>query len=157
MPDPRDMVDDPDAPVSEEERAEAERLRAALEDPSVPHADAELARALAASHNPRDLTPQHHRELVARALPRRRAVVIRVAFGASAVLAAAAVALLVLGGGPGGGSPSQPPSLAVSRSTQPLFPDPFARTGGETTRIDRIALARAADLRDNEFAKWGVR
>ena len=28
---------------------------------------------------------------------------------------------------------------------------------GETTRIDRIAMARAADLRDNEFARWGVR
>jgi hypothetical protein len=45
----------------------------------------------------------------------------------------------------------------VSRSTQALFPDRFAPVGGETARIDRIAVARAADLRDNEFAKWGVR
>ena len=46
---------------------------------------------------------------------------------------------------------------AVSRSTQALFPERFAATGGETARIDRIAMARATDLRDNEFAKWGVR
>ena len=48
-------------------------------------------------------------------------------------------------------------AVAVSRSTQELFPERFAPTGGESARIDRIAMARAADLRDNEFAKWGVR
>ena len=48
-------------------------------------------------------------------------------------------------------------AVAVSRSTQPLFPERFPATGGETSRIDRIAMARGADLRDNEFAKWGVR
>ena len=74
------------------------------------------------------------------------------------MLALAASVLLVLWRQ----APSTPPTtslpaLAVSRSTQALFSDRFAPTGGETARIDRIAMARAADLRDNEFAKWGVR
>jgi hypothetical protein len=46
--------------------------------------------------------------------------------------------------------------LARVRSTQPLFDEPF-RSGETSARIDRIALARAADYRDNRFAKWGVR
>ena len=51
-----------------------------------------------------------------------------------------------------------PPSdaLARVRSTQPLFTEHFEAHGGESARIDRIAIARAADLRDNEFARWGV-
>jgi hypothetical protein len=44
-----------------------------------------------------------------------------------------------------------------ARSTQALFDAPFARTGGESARIDRIAMARAQDYRDNQFAAWGVR
>jgi len=48
-------------------------------------------------------------------------------------------------------------AVVLSRSTQALFTDPFAPTGGESARIDRIAMARGADLRDNQFAKWGAR
>ena len=33
-----------------------------------------------------------------------------------------------------------------------LFPDPRS-----AARIDRIAAARAADLRQNRFAAWGVK
>ena len=159
MPDPRDLDDDPDAPPSEEEQAEAERLRAALEDPARAHDEAELARALSSSWNPRDLTVDQHRELVQKAVRKRpRGVLVRVTFGASAVLAlAASVMLLVWGDRHPPGPPGLAPALAVSRSTQSLFPERFAPSGGETTRIDRIAVARAADLRDNEFAKWGVR
>jgi hypothetical protein len=46
-----------------------------------------------------------------------------------------------------------------SRSTDDLF-DPgaqFPKTGGESARIDRIAMARTTDLRQNRFAAWGVR
>jgi hypothetical protein len=46
--------------------------------------------------------------------------------------------------------------LARARSTQPLFDEPF-KAGETSARIDRIAVARAADYRDNRFAKWGVR
>jgi hypothetical protein len=167
MSDPRDKLPEnemvPDAPVTDEERAEAERLRDALADPDRPHDDAELARAVSSAWSPRDLSAETHRALVEQALTRhdrrrRRGVVIRVSFGASALLAMAAAVLLYARGD------RQPPEtvhvvavVAISRSTQGLFPDRFAATGGESARIDRIAMARAADLRDNEFAKWGVR
>jgi hypothetical protein len=164
MSDPRDRFDDPDAPPSEEERAEAERLRAALDDPARVHEGAELARALSSAWSPRDLTAAQHGELVTRALARRdgtrrRATVVRVSFGASAFLAlAASVALVVWSGSSHVSSMrAAAAALAVSRSTQPLFDERFAAVGGESARIDRIAMARAADLRDNEFARWGVR
>jgi hypothetical protein len=46
-----------------------------------------------------------------------------------------------------------------SRSAADLFDPttPFPRAGGESARVDRIASARASDLRDNRFAAWGVR
>jgi hypothetical protein len=117
---------------------------------------------MSSAWSPRDLSAEAHRSLVEKALVgrdarRRRNRVIRVSFGASAVLALAAAILLYVR------SDSQPPgtvhvaAMAVSRSTQALFRDRFASSGGESSRIDRIAMARGADLRDNEFAKWGVR
>jgi len=167
MSDPRDRPEDPpqpdpDAPATDEELAESAKLREALEDPRRPNDDAELARAMSSAWSPRDLTAEAHRSLVEQALlhhdaRRRRQRVIRLSFGASAVLALAAAVLLYVR------SDRQPPetvhvtAMAVSRSTQALFQDPFAPSGGESARIDRIAMARAADLRDNEFAKWGVR
>ncbi|MCU0681045.1 MAG: hypothetical protein MUF34_02070 [Polyangiaceae bacterium] len=48
------------------------------------------------------------------------------------------------------------PELAPSRSTQELFDEPFARSGGSSARIDRIAQARSRDLRQNRFRRWGV-
>ena len=55
-------------------------------------------------------------------------------------------------------SADRTPRIAV-RSTADLFDatTPFPRTGGESARVDRIAGARAADLRANRFAAWGVR
>jgi hypothetical protein len=49
--------------------------------------------------------------------------------------------------------------LQRSRSTADLFDTatPFPRVGGETARVDRIANVRAAELRDNRFALWGLR
>ena len=162
MSDPRDRIDDPDAPPTEEERREADALRRALEDPRLEHDDAALARALSSAWSPRDLPAGEHRALVERALAdrdrlRRRRRVVRVSFGATAVLALAAAVLLYVGGKRPSETGRATAALAVSRSTQPLFPEHFAATGGETARIDRIAMARAADLRENEFAKWGVR
>ncbi|HEY3815571.1 MAG TPA: hypothetical protein VGL81_00285 [Polyangiaceae bacterium] len=167
MSDPRDLPEDPlhpavDAPATEEELAESAKLRDALEDPTSPNENAELARAMSSAWSPRDLSAEAHRSLVAKALVhhdtrRRRGRVVRVSFGAGAALAVAAAVLLLVR------SDRQPPetvhatAVAVSRSTQALFQDRFAPTGGESARIDRIAMARAADLRDNEFAKWGVR
>jgi hypothetical protein len=150
--------------MTEAERDRAEKLRLELEGSSGESEEAELARALRAGWEPRDLRSEEHRALVDRALDRAYrkrgrpwASVVRISFGRGAMLALAASVALVLWRK----APSVPaavaPAFAVSRSTQELFPERFAPTGGETARIDRIAMARAADLRDNEFAKWGVR
>ena len=159
---------DPDAPPSEEERVASDRLRDALADASKPSADADFARALAVAHTPRELDDAEHRALLDRALARgatsapargspgdRRGVVVRVAFGVAAVAAlAAGVAFVVRAPG----APAVASQLAVTRSTEPIFgAERFPTTGGESDRIDRIATARAADLRDNRFARWGVR
>jgi hypothetical protein len=156
---------DPDAPPSEEELAEANKLREALEDPASTHGDVELARALSAAWSPADLHSDDQRTLVDRALARhtarrRRArVVVRASLGAGALAALAAAVALVAGNlsAPSPSTRAASVAFVPTRSTQPLFPEPFAKAGGETARVDRIAMARAADLRDNEFARWGVR
>lgn len=208
---------DPDAPPSAEEIAASQRLRDALEDPSLPNEDADLARALKAAWapepiagaelgsivetsldpaevraaarlrdaldgkpeaaspeaelahalvcawNPKPLSDAEHREILARALGsnvvafRRGSTtptrVVRVTFGVAGVLALAASVFLVVRAG-SHGEAEMP--LALARSTQPLFSEPF-RTGDASARIDKIAMARASDFRDNRFAKWGVR
>jgi len=47
-------------------------------------------------------------------------------------------------------------ALAKARSTQPLFDEPF-HAGETSARIDKIAMARASDYRNNYFAKRGVK
>jgi hypothetical protein len=85
---------------------------------------------------------------------RRRATVVRVAFGfVAGGLALAASVVFVVTSAPGPGSEAP---LAKARTTQPLFSEPF-KPGETSARIDRIASARAADFRDNRFTKWGVR
>jgi len=164
--------DDPDAPPSEEEIAQSDALRRALEDPSLPNEAAELARAASLAHAPRPIDPAEHRRIVERALAgaqaraapsrRRGGVLIRVSFGAGAALALAAGIALVVGS-VGGEAPSSsavsvvsPPLLRV-RSTQPLFDQPFEGRSSGSSRIDRIAMARASDFRENEFSRWGAR
>jgi hypothetical protein len=156
---------DPEAPPGDDEVAEANRLRDALASGTGGGESAELARALSAAWSPRDLSPADHRALVDRALAartrsRRRVGASRASFAVGAIVALAAGVALVLRGALG---PPQAPvgqgsaALISSRSTQSLFAEPFAGTGGATSRVDRIAMARAADLRENEFARWGIR
>ena len=172
MNDPRDI--DPDAPPTAEEIAASSRLREALDDPRIANEAAELARAVALAHGPRAIEEKEHRAIVdagiargdARA-KRARGRVTRLAFAGGGALAMAAALALVVGGLRESRSPSMAAApaavmvvtepLVPVRSTQPLFREPFARAGGESARIDRIASARAGDLRDNRFAKWGVR
>ena len=204
---------DPDAPPSAEEIAASQRLRDALEDPSLPNDDAELARALKAAWapealeadaidaialsaldpeesraaellrdaldgkvtkaspeaelahalvcawNPKPLSDEEHKAILARALGtnvvafRRRTFVARVSYGVAGVIAIAASVFLVVKSSPRGEGEIP---LARSRSTQELFTEPF-QPGEASARIDRIAMARASDYRDNRFAKWGVR
>ena len=149
--------DDDFAPPSEEEIRESERLREALEAGSE-NEDAELLRAVKSSASPAPLASSDLEARVERALvsfdarKRRGGVVIRVAFGASLLVAAAAVILFFVWR-----EPVRPaPEMARARSTQPLFDGRFDLQGGESARIDRIVVARADDLRENRFARWGV-
>jgi hypothetical protein len=161
-----------DAAADEAEVRSAEELRDLLD---ARRAGAgpipELVQALVTAWNPTELSEEEHRAIVARAvlaLPtadgreggreadrdasRRTARVIRVAFGAvGATFAIAASIMLVL-------KTSRPEDvpLARTRSTQPLFSEPF-RPGEASARIDRIAVARASDYRANRFAQWGLK
>jgi hypothetical protein len=156
------LVDDPDAPPSEEERAAAESLRATLDagdggDPVV--------EALRAAHAPRPIDAAEHGAIIARVVtgaPRRAhastadaprsAKILRFSLGGAGVaIAIAAGVLLFLQS-----KDEHEHPLARARTTQPLFSEPF-KAGEASARIDRIAVARAADFRDNRFAKWGVR
>lgn len=161
-------IEDPLAPASDEEVAESERLRRALEGEGE-HPYAELARALAAAKQPAGLAAETADRLAGEAAAdpdpgpssaARRGNVIYVAFGAAAaaLALAASIALFI--------RPLQAPEsaevagrlseLAVSRSTASLFHEKF-ETGATTERVDRIADARARELRSNRYAMWGVR
>jgi len=141
-------------PPSEEEIRESERLRDALEGKGSSD-DAELLESVRSAAAPKPLDPKALDALadgaVATMRPRRGGVVVRVAFGASVLVAAAAAVVIFVTRGPA----APAPELARARSTQPLFHD-FDLQGGESARIDRIVVARAADLRENRFARWGV-
>ncbi len=161
-----DSLVDPDAPASEEEIAAAEELRLALEDPSRASAEADLARALSLAHAPREIPKSVHDALVAKSLGKmaakrdERSNVVRVTFGAATILAiAAAILFAVRFNAPASDSPHvavAPVVLVQVRSTAPLFHEPFDATTA-SARVDRIALARSDDLRENMYAQWGVK
>lgn len=116
-----------------------------------------LVAALRAAWSPKELPEAEHRAIVERALPaprtRKEGRVIRVTFGVVAGAIAIAASVFVWVNAP---SSSSEVPLARARSTQPLFGEPF-KPGDASARIDKIAVARASDYRDNRFAKWGVR
>lgn len=147
------------------EAVDATLLREALDDPRRVHDDADFARGLRAAWSPAAITEEAHDAIVAAAIakmpnlrpaasvtPIRRT---RVLYGAGAafVAMAASFALYVTSANRDHGA-EEP--LARARSTQPLFTEPF-RSGDASARIDRIALARASDYRQNRFTKWGIR
>lgn len=180
-----DLFEDPDAPPTPEELAAAAALVSALEAPASMHGDALLAAALRAAHTPADLPASQHDRLVAQAIEHARPskalppsnvlAFRRKVYAAVSIFAAAACLALVLGhvreraydeDAPRAASvaamaPQQvtpeEQTLALRRSTQGLFAEPFAKEGGSSARIDTIALARSKDLRENRFARWGVR
>jgi hypothetical protein len=143
-----EIVDD--VPTAEALLLAAE-LRDALEaDPVV--------EALAAAWRPKDINSIAHRQIVVKALPpaaKQGSRVVRVTFGFVAGAIAIAASVVVWMNAPH--AQSELP-LARARSTQPLFPSYDGFKSGEanaTARIDKIAIARAGDYRDNRFAKWG--
>ncbi|WP_437309725.1 hypothetical protein [Sorangium sp. So ce388] len=140
---------------------------------------AELAAALQAAWRPAPLAELRSRTLIEAALraapaPRARRIAPVTMAALSTLAAAAAAAALIFGelreerasvarapAAPGAASVAAAPlpSLIEARSTAALFDptSPFPRQGGQTERIDRIAAARASDLRQNRYAAWGVR
>lgn len=145
-----EMLDD--LPTAEELLL-AEELRQELE--TVP-----LVAALRSAYEPRAISDEEHRAIVAKAIGtnvvpfRRPQRLVRIAVVAtSSVVAIAASIVLYINNAP---SKETPIALVPARSTQSLFEEPF-RQGDTSARIDKIALARASDYRDNRFAKWGVR
>jgi hypothetical protein len=166
-------IEDPLAPAGEDEIAESERLRRAL-DGEGEHPLSDLARALSAAHRPAPLATTTADRIAAElgsdpapeveAAPTsaaRRGTVIYVVFGAAAatLALAASIALFV---GPMKKSPdagdvaARMQDLALSRSTAAMFQEKF-ETGETTARVDRIATARERELRSNRYALWGVR
>jgi hypothetical protein len=158
------------APATAAEQAAAERLRRALEGGAGD--DAALIEALRAATRPAPLPALRNEALIARALRgrggERHRRIAPVTMAALSTLAAVAAAVALLFGpvaeqaAPTASSPpsvAAPAALIFSRSTAELFDPatPFPREGGETARIDRIASARASDLRANRYAAWGVR
>ena len=164
-------------PTPAEQHASA-ALRAWLDDPTAPPdasvaSAADLVGALRAANHPAslpELPVLRNEALIARALGRRRAATPRrlapVTMAALSGLAAAAAAVALFLN-PAADSPTAShllsgsgaqAALIPSRSTSELFDPatPFPREGGESARIDRIATARAADLRANRYAAWGV-
>jgi len=153
-------LEDPLAPPSDEEIVESERLRRALEGQGR-HPSAELARALSAALGGSPLPDERLAEHAARATRARRTNVIFVVFGAAAAAAALAASLLLVVR-PASERATESATVAttvkLSRSTAPLFGQKFSAGGhASTERIDRIALARGRELRQNRYAGWGVR
>lgn len=156
-----------DAPAAPAEREAAERLREAVAHPRSDDRDepvVEVLDALVSAYRPRDIDPLRNELLITRALRRssektaaRRVwpIVTAAVLGVTAMAAGFALYLRPVLDKPVAAAPS----LQRSRSTADLFDQttPFPRVGGESARVDRIASARAADLRDNRFALWGVR
>jgi hypothetical protein len=135
----------------------------ALEELPAEKPDAELVAALRAAVSPQPLDPARAEQILRGSLgaaPRRKpSNLVFAVFGAvSGGLALAAVLLLVLRSA----LPERlhgrtaAHALARSRSTAPLFSEKF-RVEDSSERIERIALVRARELRNNRFAGWGVR
>ncbi len=146
-----------DMPMSPEEIARAAELREALEGKT---AAPEVVTARRSAWSPAALDDAEHRKIVEGAVGRSNIVTLQprtrtmrlAVVTTTTILALAASVVVWITSAPSQGE--QP--LAKARSTQPLFDEPF-KAGETSARIDRIAVARASDYRDNRFAKWGVR
>lgn len=139
---------DPDAPPTDDELKESERLRRELEDKHSAHPDAQLARALHLAVAPRPIDELSHRRILDGTVPRRYPVVL-VSFAAAAAVAIGAVSLQ---------EPAPPRALLVQpHTTQALFAEPFKREGDTSKRVDAIVASRGRDLRANRYARWGVK
>ena len=145
-----------EAATTAAERAAGEALRAQLEGEAPAREGAELLVALRNAAKPAAISPARNEELIESAFRRavRRGGAVRriapVTMAALAGIAALAAGFSML---------IDRDSMVPVRSAQELFDPatPFPRHGGESARIDRIAAARGAEMRQNRFKSWGVR
>lgn len=156
-----------EAATTSAERGAAARLRAEL-DGEAPAAAAALLLALRAATAPVPLASERNEALIeaalARAPARRRSATVRrllpVTTAAIVGITALAAGLTLFLGRPDAGPRAGAATALIrARSADDLFDatTPFPRSGEESARVDRIASARASDLRENRFAAWGVR
>jgi hypothetical protein len=148
-----EIVDD--LPASAEEQTEAAALARRLETGDLP----EVATVLRSSWNPSSISDAENRlraNAAIAARPQRRPSRVRsaIVFATTGIALAASVVVWISSSSLPDAAPVAP--LAKARSTQPLFDEPFG-AGEGSARIDRIAIARGSDYRDNRFAKWGLR
>ena len=155
------------APPTRVELAAAARLKDELSRGEGLHEEAAILGDLRAAYRPTEIAPERNEELIARALRRaarrdaprvRRIVPVTMAALTGVAALAAGVALMIGQMNRAPTALTAPAALIHARSTDNLF-DPAKKfeVGEQSARIDRIATARAADLRQNRFAAWGVR
>jgi hypothetical protein len=159
---------DEDASTQAERKA-ADRLRAELAG-EAPIQEAAVLEQLRVAASPPALAPETNERLIQAAFFRARrarkggtvrriAPVTMAALTGIAALAAGVALIFGKASMPAPPAASASAALIRARSTQELFDaaTPFPRSGEESARVDRIAAARASDLRANRFAAWGVR
>jgi hypothetical protein len=164
-----------DAPADASETRAAGELREALATRAADHPLVGIAYALKHAHAPRAIDDIKNETLLRPALKlsslaARRRVAVGAVVGALAV-AAGFLGLYITQPAMFGSQPTAPaaavappappdafvPGMVEVHSTGELFqPEDFPRTGGATSRIDRISQARQTDLRKNRFAAWGL-
>jgi hypothetical protein len=151
--------------ASAEEQRAADALRAGIDARDLSHPLVALALALRSALHPREVPELVQARLVTGAVRApRRVVVVRTAAVVGLFMSAAAVLLLwLVRPAPKAPEATLPvaapflPGMVETRSTTSLFaPEDFPREGGQSSRIDRIASERSADLRTNRFVAWGV-
>lgn len=154
-----------EADFDEDERQQAARLGAAL-DGEGDHPLARWATALEAARGALpELDELRQRRAINHALDHHGAGRQGRGIIYGAIVALAAGIALFFGSmswletHPGGATAAATPAPIEARSTQELFDpaEPFPARGGESARMGKIVDARAADLRANRFAAWGVR
>lgn len=149
---------DPLAPATAEEQSAATKLRDSLDADS-------LILSLRLAHQPPPLPGTAELSLRGPALLNqshraawRRRGWPRTAWGAFAAAAAASLWFFARSNGMLDGFQAAHPesdTLALSRSTKTLFEKPFVLSA-TSERIDKIALVRSRELRNNRFAIWGL-
>jgi hypothetical protein len=175
-----------DAPPTRIERAAASRLREELARGQGSGEEAAIIADLEAAYRPSELDPALNEAMLERAFregdkakarrfrlvrggdgaaeqraPHRSRIVPLTMAALGSVAALAAGIALVAGQLDRSSAPmasAAPVALIHARSADDLF-DPAEKfeVGQQSARVDRIASARAADLRSNRFAAWGVR